>query len=983
MRLIAMLLLACVAIVARAEPLSSADPTGEPRTLELTSKRHAFEALGGAWVLSQAPSCNDTGSPSPPAAALFKPLGKTSLALDAGEACRWLWLRVHNTEATPASWVAHFTWPHIDVIELFSPSPSSSGPAAISGRAIAPGKRTLVSREPAIPVQLQAGETRDLYFLIKTSGYSGGTQLRLVEAHAYAQRQDIESYRHGAFVGLLATLLLVNALFFIGIHPTGYPYLLIYIAALGIDTLIWEGSVYQLPGVWRATALADHLQVATYAIAVISALGFGRVFLQVARQAPSADKVLRWSIVLQAMAIAISAIDMDLGLAIIDASFALAAPLLLGLAVWRAWAGDRSAIVLAISWFLQYLSFVLEVLMPSGADAGALAFEYAYFDLGLALANLLLGIGLIAFSFTLAFAFNQSRRETEVAQARAMRHLQETNLLKDSYGRELEHEVKARTEELERKNAQLEHQAGKLRAAHAAKVRFFDNASHEFRTPITLLQGPLSQVRERVRALGEDELDASLAVAARNAERLSNLVDKVLAISRLDAGSMPLRTRRADLAAFLRRTVSNFDSLAQDHDLALHIQTPPEQWLYFDAEKLETALFNLLSNAIKFTPRGGTICLSLLDSDEDDDEATAEPMVAIEVSDTGRGIPEAEQPRIFKRFMQTRYEDQQSTNGSSSGLGLALARELIVLHGGDLSVESELGLGSCFRIVLPKGRLHLRDEEVLDETPPTITELEQPAERSDRPLALVVEDNADMREFVAECLSPSFAVVPAADGLQGLARARETRPDLVVTDLVMPGMDGLTLLKALRADEPLRAVPVILLTARGTEAARLAGLAAGADDYLVKPFSAAELLARSRNLLARNSSAAEAARTLAHDSREPTRDEAFRQHAEQQVRQHLGDEKFDIAALADELHMSEATLRRKFQRLLGATPAEFMRRRKLEHARQLLASRQVETITEAAHSVGFRNANYFSRLYRQAFGESPAATQRVGASNQD
>ena len=397
-----------------------------------------------------------------------------------------------------------------------------------------------------------------------------------------------------------------------------------------------------------------------------------------------------------------------------------------------------------------------------------------------------------------------------------------------------------------------------------AKTAFFTNISHEFRTPLTLMLGPLEEAltdRARLPASQSQKID----VAYRNALRLLRLVNALLDFSRVEAGRVQVRYEPVDLAGITAELVSNFRSLCDQAGLWLKVECPPlPTTVHLDREMWEKIVLNLVSNAFKFTFAGG-ISVSLRQSD---DGASA----LLTVRDTGTGIPHAELPRLFERFHRIVGAQGRSLEGS--GIGLALVRDLVHLHGGDVQVRSELGYGSTFTVTIPFGVGHLPVDRIAPESTVTASARTQvyinearrwlsdapdletifskdfPGETE--PLAdrgqghvLLAEDNADMREYIDRLLADQgYVVVAAADGQAALEAARSRRPDLVLSDIMMPRLDGFGLLRGLREDPSMSDVPVILLSARAGEEARVEGLAAGADDYLIKPFSARELLAR-------------------------------------------------------------------------------------------------------------------------------------------
>jgi signal transduction histidine kinase/CheY-like chemotaxis protein len=401
---------------------------------------------------------------------------------------------------------------------------------------------------------------------------------------------------------------------------------------------------------------------------------------------------------------------------------------------------------------------------------------------------------------------------------------------------------------------QAEARAAALAELDRAKTAFFSNVSHEFRTPLTLLLGPTEEAVTSNGTLQGEDLEA----VYRNAQRLLKLVNTLLDFSRIEAGRVQASFEPTDLARLTVDLASAFRSAIERAGLTLVVECPPlPEPVYVDRDMWEKVVLNLISNAFKFT-FAGTIRVSL---------AWRDARVELAVADTGVGIPPAELPRIFERFH--RVERTRARAHEGSGIGLSLVRELVAMHGGTVAVDSHVEQGTTFTVSLPAGVAHLPEErvgaarssvstatgatpfvqEALRWLPPqpaavTAAAAPGPGRGAVEARVLIADDNADMREYISRLLGERWTIDAVADGANALARARETRPDVVLADVMMPGLDGFELLRALRDDEHTRSVPVILVSARAGEEARVEGLEAGADDYLVKPFSGRELIAR-------------------------------------------------------------------------------------------------------------------------------------------
>ncbi|HEY7638836.1 MAG TPA: ATP-binding protein [Steroidobacteraceae bacterium] len=395
--------------------------------------------------------------------------------------------------------------------------------------------------------------------------------------------------------------------------------------------------------------------------------------------------------------------------------------------------------------------------------------------------------------------------------------------------------------------------AEQLAELDRAKTAFFSNVSHEFRTPLTLMLGPLEDLLAKADNLPPDDR-ALLAVTHRNGLRLLRLVNTLLDFARIEAGRAQASYEATDVCALTADLASNFRSACERAGLRLVVDCQPgADLVYVDREMWDKVVLNLLSNAFKFTFEG-EIAVRVRDTGD---------ALELRVSDTGIGIPPDELPRMFERFH--RVENARGRSHEGSGIGLALVSELVKLHGGSIAVDSTSGKGTTFVVRVPKGTAHLPPERVRPATavstqpaasayvaealewlpdPP-----ERTAPRQDTPTVLLADDNADLREYARRLLADQYVVHAVADGQSALDAARELRPDLIVSDVMMPRLDGFGLIREVRADPQLRAIPIILLSARAGEESRLEGLDRGADDYLVKPFSARELLVRAGTLI--------------------------------------------------------------------------------------------------------------------------------------
>ncbi len=554
---------------------------------------------------------------------------------------------------------------------------------------------------------------------------------------------------------------------------------------------------------------------------------------------------------------------------------------------------------------------------------------------------------------------------------------------------------------IESKNLQLEEQAEKLKEMDKVKSRFFANISHEFRTPLTLIMGPLEQMLSGAQE-GEQEQKKKIRLMLRNSQRLLNLINQLLDLSKFDSGKMKLQVVRQNILPFLKGIFRSFNILAEQHEIELSFQTEGEDiTLYFDPEKLEEVICNLLLNAVKFTPAGGRITAAVRVK-EALPGTKEEDFLEISVSDTGTGIPADYLAHIFDRFYQA--DSTYELHRKGSGIGLAIAKEIVELHHGTISVISRESKdsGSEFVIRLPLGDSHLKPGEIANLStvpsrrddahkvlsPYILAQEEEEAEpelegkdiageagMQERDIILVVEDSADVREYVRGALASLYNVKEAKDGEEGMRKAREIIPDLILSDIMMPGLDGYELCRLLKNDAATSHIPIILLTAKAAEEDIIQGLETGADDYITKPFSTRILLARIQNLIDLRRHLQQ--RRQRQMSRQPVKicespiDEDFMNELQELIEKRLSDSDLNVDELSKKLCMSHATLYRKVHALTGESPVEFIRSYRLKRAAELLEA-NFGNVTEVAFEVGFSSTAYFTKCFKEKFHQLPS-----------
>ena len=507
--------------------------------------------------------------------------------------------------------------------------------------------------------------------------------------------------------------------------------------------------------------------------------------------------------------------------------------------------------------------------------------------------------------------------------------------------------------------------------ANKAKLQFFTNISHELRTPLTLIADPVNYI------IHDDNLNSQqrsmLQIVQRNVLVLTQLVSEILDFRKVQNGKMELRLSDFNLAESMKQWIKLFSVSAQKKHIAISMDAPDTIMLRADQDKIERICYNLLSNALKYTSEGGEI--SLMAKEEGG-------RVMISVADNGCGISSDELPYIFDRFYQAKNA------GRGTGIGLAIVKAFTELHHGEVSATSIEGKGSTFTIHIPvrqKGEVTNQPTEKIEqlvepssaeEVPNQarhIDELIQPYQ-TDRPEVLIIDDNIDIRTYLRSVLSEKYNVSEAADGKVGLELARKIVPDIVLSDIMMPVMDGLAFCQQLKTDKAISHIPVILLTARSLDEQRAEGYEHGADAYLSKPFSLRLLLSRIDNLIESRKKLNQTWSKGVEDDEigniSNEIDKSFLKQLRKIIQENLADSDLSVEQIGDEIGLSRVQLYRKVKALTGYSPVEIVRKARLTRARHLLQTTE-RTVSEVAYAVGFSTPSYFSKCYKDEFGENP------------
>lgn len=526
---------------------------------------------------------------------------------------------------------------------------------------------------------------------------------------------------------------------------------------------------------------------------------------------------------------------------------------------------------------------------------------------------------------------------------------------------------------IERSNAK------KLHEIDMMKLKFFTNISHEIRTPLTLILGPLNKMMQSKSVDGSTK--ENLELMQRNAQNLDRLISQLLDFRKLQSGNLRLNLTEADIVSFVRNIVNSFSQYAIEKDIKLSFNTLKKRlFVAFDPDKVEKIINNLLTNAFKYTEARGSITVNLslvFDSENEDfsQDSEEKQYIEINIKDTGKGISRKNIDRIFMRFFQS--DDTDTKTGA--GIGLALVKDLVKLHKGEIFVTSKEGKGTRFTIRIPYSEAIESKQESKTAAVKAIPEMEtnpqNALESSDEnsKIMLIVEDNADVRQFISSHFNNFYHIHQAINGNEGWEKALEVIPDIIISDIIMPEMDGYELCKRIKNDERTSHIPVLLLTAMHSKDHEIRGLAKGADDYITKPFDLSVLQAKVENMLSIRDSLKE--KYTSTMVLEPTNvvlsspDEKFLKRVVDVIEENISDSDLDIENFALKVGVSRMQLYRKLNALTNMTVKEFIRNIRLKRATQLLDQQKLN-ISEIAYQVGFKDLSHFRKCFKREFGMS-------------
>ena len=531
---------------------------------------------------------------------------------------------------------------------------------------------------------------------------------------------------------------------------------------------------------------------------------------------------------------------------------------------------------------------------------------------------------------------------------------------------------------LERKLSEAE--KVRLTEVNRLKNNLYNNITHEFRTPLTVIQGMTESLRSNIERKEFSDAGKSIEMIRRNGSKLLRLVNEMLDLAKLESGKSKLNLIQTDIIPFVKYLGESFHSLAEQKNINLTVYSEVDSLeMDIDANKLSTIVSNLLSNAIKFTDAGGKVIVHLNKIDKN-----GQGIFFLKVKDNGVGLTKAELSSIFNRFYQADLSSTRTNDGT--GIGLALTKELVDLMKGTIQVNSYPGKGSDFIVLIPINRVSPISKEIDFSVLPLFEDLsnqllfhEDKDDNTEQSFVLIIEDNLDVAYYLKTCLKGKYQSIHATDGEEGLELAFERIPDIIISDVMMPGMDGFEVCKTLKSDPRTDHIPIVLLTAKVGMKDRLTGLSLGADAYLTKPFVKAELFTRLDQLilLRKKMMQRRADNVFSHmfDQQSEAPEDRFLKKCLTIIHGEINNHAFGSALLAHKVHLSESQVYRKLKAITGKSTAVFIRSVRLQRGKELVQSTD-KTISEVAYEVGFNDPSWFSRAFKEEFGYAPSALSK-------
>ena len=814
---------------------------------------------------------------------------------------------------------------------------------------------------PVFFVVVRSGEHKDCYLKVRGS-VQRDVKIEVCSVKAVLEKSSYELFFFGGVFGVLLALVFYNLALWRSTRLRGYMYCILSLVFVILNTFIYDGFIFSFFD-RNYSALEVNLGLV---ITTSLSVSFNILFIQIVLRL---REFYLWAYRIESVIIVVFVITIllaffDIHIAFLTQDFLYLSNFLFVfiIALMVTYQKKWPSLYIVFSMLILLIVIGIDVLFyyfPSLKEGLPILLVNVFY-VGICIESILLSLALTSY-------VKKVRIEKERLDIETEKKERELEGVRKNYTAQLEKDVNDRTLEVELKNEALRETTQKLKKLDQVKSRFFTNVSHELRTPLSLLIGYLHAILNKQYGEVSGKVLEYLHKSKRNGEHLLKLIEEILELSKIDANATKLKEKPVDIKKLIQRIVSisesSFESKAIGFKVTLQLEN---ERVWLDEAKFEKVLFNLLHNASKFTDSGQ------VDLKVEVQHLDKQAVLVVRLKDSGRGIPEDEIDQIFDRYYQATTNDYMKQGGT--GIGLSMVKELLEIMGGSITVCSQVGVGTEFQFCLPYQKLKIIDDQK-DVIEPQ--ELERstssilPAEEiSTQGVILLVEDHEEMSEFIYESIPDLYIILHASNGVEALEILQNEKVDLIISDIMMPQMDGFQLLEIIKDSAEHASISIIMLTARADHEDRLLALQMGVDDYLTKPFDPLELNTRIQYLFTNRKM-----REDWIDNSEPLMNDSnsFLTSVEHLILDQISD--FDLAVpdIADQLEVSQSQLFKKTKEATGLSPLQFIQEVRLQTAYKVLVSGDFDTISSVMHHVGYRKSDYFAKIFKKRFGKLPSS----------
>lgn len=882
----------------------------------------------------------------------------------------WLQFNLQNNTSNSCDLWLTFNHSFLDTVVYYERQ-EKSWVEKKNGHAIESKVKDFNNTTVAFSVQLLPQENKTIYLKVPGT-VQIDSKISLLTSKDFLAKSNENKLMFGLFFGLVGALLLYNLFLWVWTRKRYYLYYTLAALTLFLHSYVYDGFVLTIHDLTVSNFWLQFWVCLFTSLAAITHILFVKNILRLKEKAPIMNRVQHIFIFILCLYPLGYLFDQENIWFIQDLSYLTNIFILFGIAVYLSFKKYIPSYYISVSIFIVLISVALDLMNyynTQGKPSSSWIAEHI----------LLVGIAIEAvfFSLSLASFIKILRQEKEALQIVTGQKEQELHTIREQYTKELEVEVKERTLEVKQQNIQLAQKSKELEQLDEMKSVFFTNLSHELRTPLTLLTGHIqATIDEKYGAISR-EVKKNLSISQKNGKHILSLINEILELAKLDALTAEVNLSLVKLEPLIEDICEIYHSMLEQNKIDFSFIYHPESTLKvnIDTLKVEKIIHNLISNAVKYTPSEGKISLEVAVVSK-----TTGHELTLAIQDSGRGISIEDQERVFDRFYQSKHPNQLAEGGT--GIGLALAKELTDLMKGSLTVESKFEQGSTFRLTLPVEVSTLKDNDTF-ETSPTNVSPSSKDKSTTLPHILVVEDNIEMRAFICSQITGDYTIIEASNGKEAIEKLQSYSIDLILSDVMMPEMNGFELLEYVKKTDGFHQIPVLMLTALADHHDKMKALTAGVDDYLTKPFHHDELNARISYLLTnhfeRQQWKVEQKQDLA-DKNEVSETLVKNEvplnmihRIQTEIETLLSDTNLSIPQLSEKLDMSQSKLFRETKTATGLSPLQLITEMRLDKARSILEKQQVKTVIEVMNAVGFKKPDYFAKVFKKRFGVLPSS----------